>query len=151
MEVCSITASCASILLIDCFGEYILTKVALHVCCIELQQRRERGGAKRAKKRREVSVSKMEKEREELHLKETQRSAKPNGTVCFRFQLSVFCHLGKSVSHELMYNSPRHAPWLPHFPSHCFSFTTPPSFLSSPFHLIHCFPPTKMISFLSPF
>lgn len=56
-----------------------------------------------------------------------QRSGKSNGSTWFRFELSVFCHVGESVSHKVMYNTPLITFWPPRTP-HC---AFPPS-LPSP-------------------
>lgn len=106
--------------------------------CVELQAKMGEGreGEKRTtKERREVRESETETERrEQKRCKDLESQMVPCG-LDFSCQSSVVWEN----------QSPQSSPWLPLSPSLCFSFTTPSSFLSSPFPPLHFFFPTKII------
>lgn len=86
-------------------------KVAVHGCCVELRG----GGEKREgpPRRKEERGKERRKQKDRSGVEKDGKIWKAACAVWFWFQLSVSCHLGESVSHELMYNSPHSSPWLP--------------------------------------
>lgn len=55
-----------------------------------------------------------------------QSSGESNGSTWFWFELSVFCHVGESVSHKVMYNTPLITFWPPRTPHCAFPPPLPP-------------------------